>query len=234
MSDFLPRREAELLNWIGNFDRKISLSAESFGLSPEQAAEHHVLYAAYASLFQSANDPSKRTPSIITAKDTARESLKEMTRQLATIVRAQPQVSDEQRVELGLRPRKLGRTPIGRPDSAPGVSVLNVQGSRVRIRLYNPQSPTRIGKARGISGAMVFVHAGDTPPADPKQWRRHLSVSRTRLEINLGSSAQPGQKVWIAAQWRNPREMTGPMSAWASTHVQYGGIEFTSGMKMAA
>jgi hypothetical protein len=234
MPDLLPRRDADLLTWSAHFDQVLSTAAQDYGISAEQSAAYSLAHARFAQSYRLANQPGTRTPVAITSKDLARTELKKLARVVAGIVRANRIASDTQRVCLGLRPRKKTRTPIGKPTSALGMSILDVRGARVSIRLFDPESPFRTAKPRGAAYAIIYAWVGQRPPADPRSWGHVFQTTRTSYEIKLGPATRPGEEVWIAARWINPRGMAGPICMWQSTHVQFGDLEFAAGLKAAA
>ena len=233
MPDFLPRQESKLAAWLRNFDQKIYATPEAFGLRPQWAAEHHALYLAFAEAYRVVSDPGTRTIPAIVGKDAAKAALLRRTRGLSKIVRGTNFVTDAQRIELGLRPRATPSR-VARPATAPWVNVVEVRGSRVRIRLKDPASPTRKAKARGITGATIFTHVGDQPPSRREDWRYYGGTSRTETQVNFGSRMRPGEKVWIICQWNNRRSEAGPLSAPTYAYIQFGEMQMPTTLKPPA
>jgi hypothetical protein len=119
--NFLPNPDAELLAWSANFSRGINSSPGELGISVQQAAEYADLHASFAEAMAAARDPGTRTRANVSRKNDVRKMLRDRARMLARIVRAQPDVSAKQRIELGLaaasaaaRRRRLARPTRGR------------------------------------------------------------------------------------------------------------------------
>jgi hypothetical protein len=243
MPDFIPRRDADLLRWSSNFDQKINFSPASFGISHSDAAEYAVLHASFAQLYAAAVGASTRTPSGIIAKDDARAALVKRARQLANRVRGHMEVTDAQRLELGLRVKRRAtgmRRRIQRPSHAPVLQIISVQGSTVRIRLGNSEMPTHRTLPRDVKGAMICSYIGEQPPPTLAGWSLRPSITRTTCEVTFPPGLPPGTRVWVTAYWFNhagaPRPGLGngpaamPVGTWLVPNV----LTMRRAMKLAA
>ena len=148
---------------------------------------------------------------------------------LARIVRAQPNVSAQQRIELGLAARIGGgaSAAIHAPEERPHVQIVYTSGRRVKVKLRRGvDTDGRVADGRGrparAQGAVVFSFVGDVATADLAQWRFERCTSRTSFDVEFGASVPPGSKVHLAACWYNPRGDRGPMSLPASTYIGEG------------
>src|SRR5205814_6350709 len=123
-------------------------------------------------------------------------------RQIAWQVRGRMEVTDAQRLELGLRLKRRATGPrrrIQRPAHAPVLRVISVQGSTLRIQLGNSQMPTRRRLPRDVKWAMIYSFIGEPPPPTLKGWNLRQSISRTRCEITFPPNLPPGTRVWVTA-----------------------------------
>jgi hypothetical protein len=205
MPDFLPRRGAELLTWSKNFDQKISLDAEAYALSLEQAEQYSILHSAFAEAFRKANENSTRSPSSIQAKHDAESVLRKFARVLVGITRAAPQVSDEQISKLNLRRRKRKPSSIPRPQRAPRILAGNPVGTTIPLRLRDPDAPSSRGMPRDVQAATIFTFVGEFPPASRDDWSLGKGMSRANFDLQFPATLAPGTKVWITAQYYNNR-----------------------------
>lgn len=223
MPDFLPRREADLLQWSTHFDRRINESPADLGLSPQEAADYRARHEAFAAAYQLARQPATRTASVVVAKDDARAAVVALARVLAGVVRANPAVTDAQRIALGLRVRTGPPSRIGPPQAAPGLVVVPLVGRKaVRVRLFDPASPTRRAKPRGVAGAAVFAFVGEAEPGTSARWVFCRNTTRTTADIDLPPGVPPGAAVWVAAHWFNPTGRRGPASPAVPTRLAGG------------
>jgi len=167
----------------------------------------------------------------VTSKNAAREALKDRARKLASIVRGQHDVTDAQKIGLGLALRAKP-TAIPRPSGAPGISIETVRASTVTIRLYDIETGGRRGKPPGAMGASLFIYVGQVPPETTADWRFYGNVGRMKVDVTFPGGLAPGDKVWLTATWFNGRKQAGPMANPISTNVLGGDLHL--GLRLAA
>lgn len=222
-TDFLPRREADLRGFSVNFNSKInSIGPQSLGLTAAQAADYNQVHNSFMAAYVLATSPSTRTRPVVVAKRAAVKALRQLARQLAAIIRAQPGVSDHQKAVLGLTINGAGgRSPrIARPRTAPRLYITPLEGGRIRLRLRDPGEPAKRGKPTGARSALIMRWVGGHPEPDMSKWKLAGMTTRTTLIITLpqtvgGVPRIPGPGVpgvWIKACWQNPRSESGPFT----------------------
>ena len=227
---FLPNQDGALLGWARHFAATISISPETWGLSGAQSAEFASLTDDFAANLLLC-EPGVRSKGTVAGKNGSRTSLKERARSLALIVKGQTQVTDAQRVELGLSPRMATASSIARPVDAPNVRVQSVRGSIVRVRLSDA-TVLRRGRPPSVAGAILFTFVGEQPPATRDGWNFFDTTSETTVEIAFPTSIAPGSKVWVQAAWLNPTLQRGPRSEPICTHLQFGAVAIGSDAKL--
>jgi hypothetical protein len=229
---FLPNADQALLYWSKNFSAQINADYGAYGLSLADATQYAALHASFAAAL-AASAPQIRSVVSTAAKNEARALLRMRASQLSSIIKGQSNVTDVQRIALGLNVRaKPTKSP--RPEAAPGLSVESVRGWTVRIRLYDvATSGTRARPAR-TSGAALFSFIGDEPPTNASQWRFEQNTGSTLLEVTFPATIAPGTGVWLSAAWFDGRKRSGPMSEPIRTNLQGGGVSLPAGLALAA
>src|SRR4051812_19749576 len=101
-TDFIPGREAQLVTFSTNFKNLITLAPTTYGLTAAQATAYGTKHTLFTTAFQTATDPSTRSPSAIIAKDVAKNNLISEIRMLSRIIQAAPAVTAQQRSDLGI------------------------------------------------------------------------------------------------------------------------------------
>jgi hypothetical protein len=225
--DFLPRGDGQLVQWARNFSYLINLAPEDYQLTEEQAADFALLYEQFSEDYARAIDPSTRTASAVQRKNTSRARLKKSARVLARHIQSRIETSDAQRANLRLSIRGPG-SPIPKPAETPLLEIIAVDGYRLvgQLRMRNSG---RSGKDVGIQCALVYTFVGDEPSNNLRDWKMSLYTSRNRFTLNFPTHLAPGTRVWICAQWGNPRAMFGPACSGISVLVG-GGLPSVSGM----
>jgi hypothetical protein len=189
--NWLPSRDATLLQFAINFSQKVNLSPASYGLSSADAAAVAGLLASYSASYSAATNPATRTKSAIVGKDVAKKALAAEIRVLAKRVQCNPAVGVQQRTDLGL-PIAAAPSPIPAPAASPYccsplVNLKSIRGRSHAIRLADAAAPTRRAKPAGVHGAEIysFVAAGpgDAPPENLENWRFEGLATRTEFRV---------------------------------------------------
>lgn len=212
-TDYLPRREADLVQWSANFIARVSTEFASVGLTGAQATAYGALHTSFVDAWTAANEPITRTPAAIQTKNTAKEALVRGPggiRELVGIVQKFPGTTDTERVELGLTVRDTDPSPIPVPSAAPGLDVVSAVGRTVKVRLHNAESPTSRAKPAGVQGASLYSFVGEQAPEDIDAWKYEGSTTRTVFDVIFPADLPNGALVWLTAYWTNPRLEAGP------------------------
>ena len=217
MPDFLPRREAELVQWLGRFGRAVADDPARVGVPREMAERLVDLQRSYAAAYANCQNATRRTPTELEAKDGLRAAAAELARGVAAIVRAHPGMNDVTKIELGLKPRKKKVRQIPAPDVSPSVRVESAFTQTIRLRLVGTTSTGRCGKPIGADGAMVFLLLEDgCSPDEGGRWQFAGMVGRALSDFTVPrrftERLRFGDTVWIAVRWQSPTGELGPMS----------------------
>jgi len=211
-----PLAESALNSWAANFDQRINADPESYGLSPEQAAQ----FTAAAGIFQTALalaiTPATRTIGTVARKNEAKKIVRRLAARLIKRISATFTVSDEARLDLGLNV-KNAPTAIPAPATRPQL-VVRPDGT---IRLFDESVPSRRGKPPGVQGAAIFTailpHTAPAPRG-LDEVRLALLATRSRFQLPIPPAADT-LKLYVLARWYNERGEMGPISTLASTTI---------------
>ncbi len=207
--NFIPSKDADLINWSAGFSSKITATPTAFGLTAPQATAYAALDTAFAGAYATAVDPATRTRGTIAAKDAARIPLVAQARELARIINAFPSITNQQRIDLGLNPREGEMTPVNPPTESPVLEIVSAMGRTLKVKLRSVNSERR-GKPEGVDGATLFSFVGEAPPADISSWKFEGSTTRTLFDVEFPPTVAAGAQVWLTAFWFNPRSQSGP------------------------
>ena len=233
---YFPSTDAALLAWARNMSNRLSADHAAYGIDEQRAADFAALVDSYGDAYRAANLPGIRSRAATTVKNQARESLKAEARLIVSIVRGQTDVSDAQKIGLGITVPARRRQATPRPSHGPRLLITSMTGRTAQILLTNAELEAGRSKPRGVQGALIFFAAGDQPPAPGTEgWKFHSGTSRTKCRVTFPVKLAPGAKVWICAAWVNARKQLGPPSMPAGTHIQFGAnIQFGESMGLAA
>lgn len=219
MADYLPRREAELIDWVRPFNNQIVATPTVFGLTAGIATAFTALWTAFRDAYDLAIAEPTRTKGTVKTKNDAKDALIDGPggiRELVNLIQAYPGTTDTMRVDLRITVPDPA-TPIPQPGTSPTIHIGNRYGKTVELRLEDSAVPNSRRRPEGVQGATVFSWVGATPPADFTMWKCEGNFTRTELEITFPLTVAPSTQVWFTAQWYNPRGETGPATLPAVT-----------------
>jgi len=231
-SGFIPDGDKALLNFVRNMSQKITAAPSDYGLLPADASALADDLAAYSTAL-AVCEPSVRSMPAVSRKNDLRTALKNKVRRLAKKVDADENVTDAQRMELGLNVRRQAQ-PISRPAVAPGTEVIDVNGPVVSVSIHDSASSTKRGKPAGTIGARLYSFVGRAYPADPAQWKFEGETTKGKFDVTFDNTLPAGTQVWICTAWLNPKLEAGPLSVPVTTNLQYAGAIAGATMKVAA
>ena len=206
--DFVPTREAELDEFVHNFDTRITASPTTVGLTAADATAFHALVLAWDAAFSVTKNRGTRSQSAVIVKDEKKVLMVRKLRALARVVQAYPGTTNEDRSLLRLTvPAERQAQPV--PAFAPKLDVVRVDRNLVRVNLRDAQNLSRL-RPDFARAANVFSYVGAEPPAGADGWFFQGGTTRTRFDVVFDASLPMGTTVWLTAFWKNERDMSGP------------------------
>ena len=208
--DYIPSRESELVPWAENFALWIGTYAQDLQITNTEISSLRGSVTFFKSLFEQAKNAAERTPFIIAQKKAARAEMVEKIRSLVRFQLQNPLAIDAMRVQLGLPPRDIIRTPH--------VEVTEVVEFELRLRNIREilvsfwiKGENHKAKPQGYDGAVIVWDILDSPPSGPPALINHTMASRTPHSITF-TEAERGKTAYIAAAWQNERGNIGQWS----------------------
>lgn len=225
--------DTDLLAWLKNFSQKLSATPLLFHITAEQAGTMAGLVSVFENKLSIWREPTSNSSAASQAKQAARIAAVEGAKNLISAITTNPLTTDEQRTELGI-PHKNHPTPVPVASTKPLIHVKQVSGSVATLTIRDSDNQDKRARPTGAMGANLFTFVGENAPT-PDQWKFNGQVTRTKFELELGSTLPAATKVWVTACWYSARGKIGPMSDPIFTFTQAGGTTVQLGvMKMAA
>lgn len=202
--NYIPPREADFVTWITNFDALILATPTAYGLSSADAAALDTLTQLYLAAYALALGGSTRGPANIAAKDAARANVTTRARQLATVIQANPAITDEQKTGLGITVRKTNKTPIPAPTTSPLLTFVAATPLQATLRYADQLTPASRALPFGaIALALrVVVAAGST---------QNLHITKNPVGVNF-ITGDAGKIATYTANWITRTGLLGPDS----------------------
>jgi hypothetical protein len=214
--DYLPRKDSELFMWTTNFTTVVAANASAWGIPSNEVSNLQNANNAFGLLLTKADSPEK-TPYIIAQKNTARETLENIIRELVGFRLRNPIITDAQRVLLGLHVHDTTRTPVPVPTTHPEFNIEVFDVRRLKVAFHDMGSKSK-AKPYGANGAVIVYAVLDTPPADVSFLAHSTLATRTPHTLEF-TEEERGKKVYVAICWQNEKGQRGPWSAIQNTVI---------------
>ena len=218
--NYLPTREADLIEWAVSFNANISKDPASFGLTLEDATDYAAAVSAAQTSVNLATDPATRTGPVVQRKAIDLQALKSLSRSLVKQIQARPRTTDEQRRLLAITiPDKIP-TRHGPPTDMPDVDIVSAVSRFLGIEIRRTDGER--GKPAGCIGANVYYAVSDTVPTTSDGWTHAGLSTRLSYQFQLPDIVPAGATVWVAANYINNKGEVGPLSNAVSTNLPGG------------
>lgn len=210
-TDYIPKRDADFQVWLDNNSAMITANSTLYGLTSGDASAYATLTSTFDAALAAATNGSTRGPSTVNAKDVARVNAEGRARQLATIVQANPSVTDEQKIDLGYTVRKTSRTPIPAPTSTPLISYIATTYLQHTLRFADQNTPDSKSRPFGAAAMQLSVWVtsmGTTPTVPPVQV---LLITRNPFAVSF-APGDLGKLAFYSGRWVTSKGLMGPPS----------------------
>jgi hypothetical protein len=211
-SDFIPRKDADFLQWTVNFLAVLIKIFSRIGFPEAVCQQLIVLKDAFAEKFRIAEAPETRTKPAVRDKDTARKTLeKDLRKTIREYLSNNHLLTDTDRESLGLPVYKTTRTPSPVAAEAPDVEVDTSVIARLAVHFFKKGGSHKKGKPAGQHCAEIRWIIGETPPA---RWEDliHSAVDTASPFTLAFENDRRGETVYLALRWENTRGEKGPWS----------------------
>jgi hypothetical protein len=209
MSDYIPKREADLLKWAENFVRVVENYKNDLNIPTEEVTALKAALNRFSAALEDARS-ADRTPALVARKNEAKEDLISKIRTMVQFRLKNPLVTPVMRIELGLKPRDETRTE--HHDVPELVEFeLKLRGIREIIVNFWVKGSDSKAKPDGYDGAVLIWGILDEPPAEAFDLTQHTMASKTPHALKF-KNEERGKTVYIAAAWQNERGNIGDWS----------------------
>jgi hypothetical protein len=205
MTTYIPAKLADFAIWLANFSVVLTATPANFGLTAPDAvivdAEWDIFKAAYAI----SSTPATRTSSTIAATDSARASAEAVVRPYAVLISANPVVTAQHKIDIGVTVRAITRTPVPAPTDAPALSLVSAIPLSATLEYA---VPGQIGKSKpaGCTGMDLHRAIGAVGATDPAQ----CSYVGTMTKSPFTQAFDAGDQGKIVSYFGRFRTRSGP------------------------
>ncbi|MDR1372867.1 MAG: hypothetical protein LBJ17_07110 [Dysgonamonadaceae bacterium] len=208
--DYIPKREEDFFYWQKNFITTITNYGAEDYMPPASYHELMRLNDDYEKKYAITADKSRRTSVTILSRQEARAVYEKYTRKIAqTYLVRNPDLTNSQKLALGLHVPKTYRNPSPVATESPDVNVDTSILGRLLFRYYERGHSHRKAKPEGQHGIEFVWVQSDVKPT---RWEEliHSSVSTKSPLILEFENDMRGKTIYFALRWENTRGQKGP------------------------
>ncbi|MDR0598979.1 MAG: hypothetical protein LBG84_02695 [Treponema sp.] len=209
--DYLPGKEAALIDWLDNFVEKLQAHGTEWQIPPGEAAEVEALTTEFKVRRAKCAGPD-RSKALVSEKDAVKEALIARVRTMVKFRFNNPIISDADRVSAGLHPRDRTRTPVPVPATRCLIAdVKPLGGFRVEIRFQDEAAPESRAIPYGCNGALLNYAFGPEKEMDYDRLLHSALLTNNPWVLTLPPGAE-GAFLSLACRWQNNKGELGPWS----------------------
>lgn len=217
---YIPSTDAALLAFSLNFSTLLTAAPATYGLTAPDAATIAGEHGQYETALALAVDPPTRTAVTVAAKDVARASLVAIIRQYAMIIRNDPNVTDPNKIALGLNPINDARTPINAPGTSPLLNVVFATPGGHTLRFADTLTPDSGKKPFGAMQLQLFVNVGVAAIVDPTAAQLYGQFTKNPVVVAF-DAGDAGKVATYFGRWVGRRGDVGPWSLPVSMNIAF-------------
>lgn len=211
LAPYIPAKDALFSAWLQNFSVLITASPGTYGLTSGDATAIAADYTTWAAAYALVTSPSTKTPTTVSAKNTAKIGALALARGYAVTVSLNAGVSSSNKTALGVNPRTSVPTPITTPTTRPIISAIGTSTAGTVLTYKDSSTPSVKSKPYGVAALLLFAKASATPITDPSALTFIDLFTKSPLTLSLGAGAA-GMTVYIAGRWVTRKGLLGPWS----------------------
>jgi len=222
-NDVIPHKDEEFDIFQSILYSAVSPNLTAFGIPTTSFNTITTLKAVWDTAWATARNKKKRSGSDVETKDTARASYVSAIRLfIKQWLAFNTNISDSQRIAMGLHVYNKKRTPASDPDTTPLMVAQHGNGGTILI-LFKQQpgadGTKRKGKPDKIARFEFCYTTGTTAPKGPEECLLFASATRSPLELNF-TSVDSGKWLYGYGRWINTRNKPGKWTTeYVSIHI---------------
>lgn len=203
-------RDARFQTWAESFVRHLQADPARYGTSQAEADFLGSLLDKYTRALLASSSEATRTRGTIAAKQDARSALEWLCRRFARQIKENLGITDGDKLNLGIRPLNVARTPISCPQSNPLMSIVGAMNT-CHILRYKDSAGDGPAKPYGASELQLFAAITDRKHAPQEEARFIGKFTRNPILMKF-TPQQDGLVATYYARWASERGETGPFS----------------------
>lgn len=198
---FPPSKNADFVAFAISCSATITAAPADYGLTSGQATTLATSVTALNSAWETAQDPSTRTPVTVQAFQDAKVATETIIRSYNQIAQLFPATS-ENLVAAGFPVRKVGRSPQQPITASLELAVISAVAGVTRMEARNPATPTSKKKPPQTGAVEVAIAIGTSAAISPAQATESRFYTKQPFDITT-TPDQRGKIMVCWARWQS-------------------------------
>ena len=190
----------------------------ALNITAEQLAALDGGLAAWTGAYAATLNPATVTSAAVAVKNTTRAAFEAVLRPIIRQLKANPAVTDDLLVAMGLHPDSHTRSRAAVPATAPQLAIRNGLHLEHLVDIKDSASPNSKAKPAGVVGCKLYCQVGGAPPADTSGMALLEIPTDTPYHAHF-TGAQAGLVAYYRGCWVNTHKETGPWSDLVSATI---------------
>jgi hypothetical protein len=217
-TDYIPRTDAGVRTWAYNFSTLITATPGAYGLMASDATTIAAAFNLFDAALTLVQNPLTKTKATVADKDAKKAAMLVTLRQYAQTIKRNLGVSNEAKIGLGLHINDSPPSPIPAPVTVPVLEIASDVPLVQSVVFHDSSTPERRGKPAGVTGMMLAVAVGTTPPASPADTPVLAVATRSAHRVTF-QTADKGKTAYYYGRWMTASGQVGPWSAMAQLSI---------------
>lgn len=216
--DYIPATDDGFRTWAETFAQNIQLDPNVYQFTAADATTISDAVDEFVAALAVADNPMTRTTSNITIKDTKRNAAEALCRQYAVQIKYNNGITDDAKIDIGVRPVNSSREPIYCPQSSPLINVTGNTPGAQTVRYADSLAPESRGKPFGAAALQLFVYIGDAATVNEDD-ASFLGLYTKNPVVVAFDPADDGKMATYFARWSGKRGDVGNWSLPVSMRI---------------
>jgi len=214
----IPRTDADALLWLESFSANINGNLAAYQLQAADGLAIQSAVQSFASALAASSNDATRTPAAVNLKDQTRNSAEQICRQYAILIKYNAGISDQAKIDAGVRPVNPDRNPVPQPATSPLLDIIAATPGVHTVRYSDSMTPDSRAKPNGSSDLLLFVAVADSNQTDPANASFVGKFTKNPIAVTF-DAADNGKQATYFARWSNRKGQMGPWSIGVSLAI---------------
>lgn len=215
---FIPRRDANALQWMIAFSTGISQNPALYELTEADSESIAQAVQEFQQALAVSTFKATRTEETVNQKNIKRNAATDLCRNYAIGIKYNEGIDDSSKIAIGVRPVNTDRDPIFCPQTSPIVNIIAATPGAHTLRYSDSFTPDSAKKPFGAVALQLFGYIGDEV-TDNENLAKLLDTATRNPVVTAFDPDDDGKMITYFGRWIGRRGDTGPWSLGVSMRI---------------